>query len=124
MPSSPTRVAATTAAGVHRPRNDDRFGLFVHLDLFVVASGVGARGAGEAVAEIALDALRESFEASRSQPARPADGASAGASRLAEGLGSAHRRIIERARIERGLEGAIAAVAAISLSGEGVHVGH
>jgi protein phosphatase len=117
----PPLAAGATDIGHDRSCNEDRFGVFPDLGLFVVVDGMsGALGSGEVVAAIAIEAMREHFEATREASSR----ANAGAHRLAEAVRLANRRILERAASNRMLGGACCTLVALSLAPEGVHVTH
>ncbi|MDC0744928.1 PP2C family protein-serine/threonine phosphatase [Polyangium mundeleinium] len=110
-------AAGTTDTSRHRERNEDRFGVFPDLGLFVVVDGMsGASGSGEVVAKIAVDVMREHFEATRD--------AHAGAHRLAEAVRLANRRVLERTSTERWLSNGACTLVALALDAEGVHVTH
>ncbi|MDI1445975.1 protein phosphatase 2C domain-containing protein [Polyangium sp. 6x1] len=109
-------AAGATDIGHLRDRNEDRFGVFPDLGLFVVGDGMsGMIASGEVVTELALDVMREQFEATRDAP---------GAHRLVEAVRLANLRIIEHASAHRSLTGACCTLAALAVDEEGVHVTH
>ena len=112
-PVPPSLAATATAAGRERDGNNDASGLFAPLGLFAVAGGLGPRGAGGIMAKLALEALREYFETTPP-----------GTAHLAEAMRLAHRRLVERTRAERGLQGASTSLAALWRGPEDIQVGH
>jgi protein phosphatase len=64
--------AGETHAGKIRADNEDRFAIFDHLGLFLVADGMGGCPAGEIAATLAIDTVRAFFEDSnRTTPDSP-----------------------------------------------------
>jgi PPM family protein phosphatase len=53
--------AGKTHRGLVRPTNQDRFGMFPELGLFVVADGMGGAAAGEVAAQMAVDLVSAPF---------------------------------------------------------------
>ena len=110
-------AAGATDMSRHREQNEDHFGVFPDLGLFVVTDGMsGASGSGEVVAKFAVEVMRDHFEATRD--------AHAGAHRLAEAVRLANRRVLERTSTERWLSNGVCTLVALALDAEGVHVVH
>jgi serine/threonine protein phosphatase PrpC len=53
--------AGATHPGMERIQNEDRFGIFPDVGLFIVADGMGGTAAGEVAAQMAVDLISEAF---------------------------------------------------------------
>jgi len=128
---SPFRFEAEGRTGsvmAHGP-NEDAFGVFPHLGLFVIADGMGGYGAGDEASRLAVTALEEHFERTRAAREVPSP-LPAGASqdrdeeRLLAGVLLANRRIFEAGAGDVRKRGLGATIAALSLTGGGAHLAH
>lgn len=64
-------VSAMTDPGGAPAGNQDRFGCFPELSLFVVADGMGGRGKGDVAAGVAVNEIRRFFLETAGHPERP-----------------------------------------------------
>lgn len=63
-------VAGETNVGMKRNHNEDNFSIIEESGLYVVADGMGGHASGEVASKMAVDSLREFFEATASDPER------------------------------------------------------
>lgn len=110
-----TRFHGLTDPGLQRSHNDDGFSGSPDDGLYLVVDGMGGGGSGDIATQIALDAAREGF---RAAPSRPAG------ERLASAVQLANLRVFERSERDMHCRGMGAAIAAVALEGETVHVAH
>ncbi|MGH7964381.1 MAG: PP2C family protein-serine/threonine phosphatase, partial [Candidatus Binatia bacterium] len=114
--------AVKTDRGRVRQRNEDAFGLFPTLNLYVVADGLGGHVGGEIASALAVDvlgsALRESPDWQPSFP-DPPFAMSAGGARLVAAVHQAHREVQARSEREPALAGMGTTLAALWLDGDG-----
>lgn len=63
----PITAAAKTDVGRSRASNEDAFGLFTDLHLYIVADGMGGHAAGEVASQTAVDVMRDYIASTQNQ---------------------------------------------------------
>jgi serine/threonine protein phosphatase PrpC len=63
-------VAGETNVGMKRTHNEDNFSIMEESGLYIVADGMGGHASGEIASKMAVDAMREFFAATASDPER------------------------------------------------------
>jgi PPM family protein phosphatase len=63
-------VAGETNVGMKRTHNEDNFAILEDSGLYIVADGMGGHASGEVASKMAVDAMREFFQATASDPER------------------------------------------------------
>lgn len=102
-----TRFAVGSATDVGRVRQNNEDNLLVSEPLFAVADGMGGHAAGEVASEIAVDMLREHFDADPT------------ANGLADAVRAANRAVWERAQGDGRLRGMGTTLTAVALVADG-----
>ncbi len=125
------RSAGATDVGKVRSSNEDSFGVFDDLGLYVVADGMGGHAAGEVASLLAVEMIRDAFRQSRDaspngSPERtiPADAAPAPERRLVSAVEQANRRIFAAGQEDEARSGMGTTVAAVWFDGKTAHVAH
>lgn len=70
MVSTPLRieVAGQTDIGRKRAHNEDNFAIFAEHGLYIVADGMGGHSSGEIASRMAVETMRDFFEATKDDP--------------------------------------------------------
>jgi protein phosphatase len=125
------RSAGATDVGKIRSSNEDSFGVFADLGLYVVADGMGGHAAGEVASLLAVETIHETFRASHDaapngSPERtiPASAAPAPERRLVLAIEQANRRIFTAGQEDEARSGMGTTVAAVWFDGKTAHVAH
>jgi protein phosphatase len=125
------RSAGATDVGKVRSSNEDSFGVFDDLGLYLVADGMGGHAAGEVASFLAVETIHEVFLAPRDaspngSPERttPAGAALAPERRLVSAVEQANRRIFAAGQEDEARSGMGTTVAAVWLDGKTAHVAH
>ncbi|MEO5657652.1 MAG: Stp1/IreP family PP2C-type Ser/Thr phosphatase [Nitrospiria bacterium] len=118
--------AGITHVGKVRSSNEDHYGTFDEIGLYVVADGMGGHAAGEVASLMAVETIRDTFQAAqaasdRTQPAGP--GADPGRP-IVWAIEQANQRIFTTGRNDPALSGMGTTIAALWLSGETAYVAH
>jgi protein phosphatase len=122
-------VAGETNVGMKRTHNEDNFSILEDAGLYIVADGMGGHASGEVASKMAVDALKEFFQATASDPERTWPykmDRSKGyeENRLITGIKLANLRIYESAQRDprqRGMGTTIVTMFAVE---DGVYVAH
>ena len=125
------RSAGATDVGKVRSSNEDSFGVFDDLGLYLVADGMGGHAAGEVASFLAVETIHEVFRASRDDspngsPERttPAGAAPAPERRLVSAVEQANRRIFSAGQEDEARSGMGTTIAAVWLDGGTARVAH
>lgn len=115
--------AGITHVGKVRSSNEDHYGAFDDIGLYVVADGMGGHAAGEVASLMAVETIRDTFQAAsdRTQPAGP--GADPGRP-IVWAIEQANQRIFTTGQNDPALSGMGTTIAALWLSGETAYVAH
>jgi serine/threonine protein phosphatase PrpC len=119
----PLRIEAAgqTHTGRVRAANEDSFAVLEHLNLFMVADGMGGHSHGEVASEMAIHTLEGFFDDPAMAPITTAEEARA---RLVAGVKLANRRILRAAQVDRDKHGMGTTFAGVLVQGSSVCVAH
>jgi protein phosphatase len=122
-------VAGETNVGMKRNHNEDNFSIIEGNGLYIVADGMGGHASGEVASKMAVDALREFFEATAEDPERTWPykmDRSKGyeENRLITGIKLANLRIYESAQRDARQRGMGTTIVTLFAVEDGVYVGH
>jgi len=127
----PLRIHAhgATDVGDKRSINEDTFGLFPELGLYLVLDGVGGVASGETAARLALAAVRRFFEETRQDPTRPWPfkmdrRKSYEENRLIAGIRIANQAVLTASRSDPALRGMGTTIVAVSIVNDRVQLAH
>lgn len=111
------RGAVKSDVGKKRRKNEDAFGFFPELALYVVADGMGGHAAGQVASEMAVEAIRHSIIETADEDLTAATDAfghhSVGGRRLVIALNDANERVLETSRQNPKMRGMGTTVAAV-----------
>ncbi len=111
------RGAVRSDVGRKRRNNEDSFGFFPDLSLFVVADGMGGHAAGQVASALAVDALRHSLLETADDDLTPISDASGcysvGGRRLTIAVDSANHSVLEASRKDPAMSGMGTTLAAV-----------
>jgi serine/threonine protein phosphatase PrpC len=122
-------VAGETNVGMKRTHNEDNFSIIEDSGLYVVADGMGGHASGEVASKMAVDSLKEFFQATSQDPERTWPykmDRSKGyeENRLITGIKLANLRIYETAQRDAGKRGMGTTIVVMFAVEEGVYVAH
>ncbi|MBL8612905.1 MAG: Stp1/IreP family PP2C-type Ser/Thr phosphatase [Myxococcales bacterium] len=122
-------VAGETNVGMKRTHNEDNFSIFEESGLYVVADGMGGHASGEVASKMAVDALREFFQATAEDPERTWPykmDRSKGyeENRLITGIKLANLRIYDAAQREARQRGMGTTIVTLFAVEDGVYIAH
>ena len=122
-------VAGETNVGMKRTHNEDNFSIIEESGLYIVADGMGGHASGEIASKMAVDALREFFAATSTDPERTWPykmDRSKGyeENRLITGIKLANLRIYESAQRDARQRGMGTTIAALFAVEDGVYLAH
>jgi len=95
-------AAGHTHTGRVRDANEDSFAVLAHLNLFMIADGMGGHSFGEIASMMAINTVEDFFEDPEMAPAASIEEARA---RLVASVKLANRRILRAARVDRSKRG-------------------
>ena len=111
------RGAVKSDVGKRRRKNEDAFGFFPELDLYIVADGMGGHAAGQVASALAVETIRRSIiETADEDLTAATDNAghhSVGARRLVIALQNANERVLQTSRNDPNMRGMGTTVAAV-----------
>jgi len=118
-----------TDIGRKRRHNEDSFGVYDELGLYLVADGMGGHAAGEVASQAAVKILRDFMDATVvpdeiTWPFERDGNLSMTANRLVVGIRLANRVILDRAKIKPELKGMGTTIVAAVLEGDRLHIAH
>lgn len=112
-------VSGCTDIGRIRRSNEDSYGIYPNLHLYVVADGMGGHVAGEVASRLAVEAIRSSFAATL----KNGDSLSS-SQRLVQSIQEANEEIIRTSREDPRLIGMGTTVVAVLLDKDTAQVAH
>jgi serine/threonine protein phosphatase PrpC len=118
------RSAGVTHVGKVRSSNEDHFGVFDDLGLYVVADGMGGHAAGEVASLMAVETIRESFQSGGSERTQPTSASYDASRRVAGAIERANLRIFAAGQDDVNLSGMGTTVATLWIDGTSAYVAH
>ncbi len=118
------RSAGSTHVGRVRSSNEDHFGVFDDLSLYVVADGMGGHAAGEVASLMAVQAVREAFLESGSGNTQPSGREYDPSRRLVWAIEQANQRIYTAGLENPDLAGMGTTVAAVWVHHDAAYIAH
>lgn len=121
--------AGETNVGMKRTHNEDSFAVFAEENLLIVADGMGGHASGEVASKMAVDALKEFFDATSKDPDatwpyKMDKHRGYEENRLITGIKLANLRIFESAQREPKLRGMGTTIVSVIATREGIYVAH
>jgi serine/threonine protein phosphatase PrpC len=122
-------VAGETNVGMKRNHNEDCFSIYEESGLYIVADGMGGHAHGEVASQMAVDTLKEFFQATAEDPERTWPykmdrGRGYEENRLMTGIKLANLRIYESAQRDSKQRGMGTTLVSLFAVEDGVYVGH
>ena len=122
-------VAGETNVGMKRTHNEDNFAILEDSGLYIVADGMGGHASGEVASKMAVDSMREFFQATAQDPERTWPykmDRSRGyeENRLITGIKLANLRIYESAQRDARQRGMGTTIVTMFAVEDGVYVAH
>jgi protein phosphatase len=122
-------VAGETNVGMKRNHNEDNFAVLEESGLYIVADGMGGHASGEVASKMAIESLKEFFQATASDPERTWPykmDRSKGyeENRLITGIKLANLRIYESAQRDPRQRGMGTTIVSLFAVEDGVYIAH
>jgi protein phosphatase len=114
-------AAGQTHTGRVRAANEDSFAVLPHLNLFMVADGMGGHAHGEVASQMAVHTVEDFFDDPMLGPSASVEQAQA---RLLDGIKLANRRILRAARLDPRKRGMGTTFAGVLVQGSTACVAH
>lgn len=118
------RSAGSTHVGRVRSSNEDHFGAFDDLTLYVVADGMGGHAAGEVASLMAVQAVHDAFLEAVSDSTLPSGREYDPSRRLVWAIEQANQRIYTAGAENQALAGMGTTVAAVWVDSDAAYVAH
>jgi protein phosphatase len=118
------RSAGSTHVGRVRSSNEDHFGAFDDLALYVVADGMGGHAAGEVASLMAVQTVRDAFFEAMSDRTQPSERERDPSRRLVWAIEQANQRIYTAGVENESLAGMGTTVAAVWVDHDAAYVAH
>lgn len=118
------RSAGSTHVGRVRSSNEDHFGTFDDLALYVVADGMGGHAAGEVASLMAVQTVRDAFLEAAADPTIPTAREDDHGRRLVRAIEQANQRIYAAGAENQALAGMGTTVAALWVNNDAAYVAH
>jgi protein phosphatase len=118
------RSAGSTHVGRVRTSNEDHYGVFDDLELFVVADGMGGHAAGEVASSMAVQTIRDAFAEAGAERTLPTDGSYDPGRRLVWAIEQANQQIFHAGSENPALGGMGTTVVAVWVDDDAAYVAH
>lgn len=118
------RSAGSTHVGRVRSSNEDHYGTFDDLALYVVADGMGGHAAGEVASLMAVQTVRDAFSEATADRTQPSGREHDPSRRLVWAIEQANLRIYTAGAENQSLAGMGTTVAAVWVDHEAAYVAH
>lgn len=131
MPTGAVRLefAGETNVGMKRTHNEDSFAIYPEENLIIVADGMGGHASGEVASKMAVDSMREFFDATSKDPDatwpyKMDKHRGYEENRLVTGIKLANLRIFECSQREPKYRGMGTTIVSVVGTREGIYVAH
>lgn len=111
------RVYGDTHTGMARKNNEDAFGVYPDLSLYIIADGLGGHAGGEVASWIAVETIKEGLLPSSMSSLEVKE-------RLIQAIMTANSRIIQEAGIRHDLKGMGTTVTVLKVEGDKALIAH